>query len=134
MRRIWTYSHFWVISSFYKYFSWTYSHRDYCPHLWWCLHTEVLYSDEQFHLTVILSVDGEEPFCAGKCHLSMSPQHAHSYLLSPSFQMRWPLSSSKIPLKGKRVHHLLKGRRRGKKFCLGEFNLSVGFIKDHTNM
>lgn len=59
--------------------------------------TEVLYSDMKFHLTVILSADGEESFCVGKCHLSVSSQHTRSYLLSPSFQMRLALSSSKIP-------------------------------------
>lgn len=47
----------------------------------------VILPDKQF-LTIIRAVDREEFFCAGKDHLSSSPQHVHSYLLSPSFLLR----------------------------------------------
>lgn len=47
----------------------------------------VMLPDKQF-LTLILAVDREEFFCAGKYHLSLSPQHVHSYLLSLSFLLR----------------------------------------------
>lgn len=103
-----------------------------------CDDTQVLYSDKWPHLTVTLTVSMEKnPFVQENAPFP-NPPNAHIPTYS-AHHFRWDehytaRDSCSFLLKGKRVQHILKGQRRRKKFCLEGFNLSVCFMKDHTNI